>query len=280
VSESTVGIIITVAAVLFSFAIVFLVLRSIGGLTGRIKNGVAGTALVRGFSETGTTISAPSTGPEAPVYKLDLMVSPPTGAPYPVETKQAIPRIVLPFFVPGITVPVDIAPARPDRVRVNWQRFQIGGQGAGMAAGPDSVMEFPSGGGTVDLTFVNGRPVDGVEDVVSAVRSGSMPTTYGSAAELLARGTRGTAVITTAMPLGKRAVDVNPAVDPAVADDPMWLFTLEVTVPGEAPFPAVFGHRVPKVHVARVAPGLALQVAVNLAERNQDVAIDWDALPA
>lgn len=274
--ETTTEILITVAIVGVSLAIVFLAVRSITKVTGKIKNGVAGTALVRGFSETGTTVSAPNIGPDAPVYALDLLVSPPTGPAYPVSSKQAIPRIVLPFFIPGITVPVDIDPRDPQRVKVSWERFDAGTAGRGLAMG------FPTAGGQgVTMTFAeDGAPVDGIEEVVSAVRSGAMPTTYGSAAELLASGTRGTAVVTTAMPLGKRVQDVNPGADPGSLADPLWLFTLEVTVPGRPQFPAVFGHRVPSARVGQVAPGMTLPVAVNLANPNTECAIDWDALPA
>lgn len=274
--DTTTEILITVAVVAVSLAIVFFAMRSITKVTGKIKNGVAGTALVRGFGETGTTVSAPNIGPEAPVYALDLLVSPPTGAAYRVASKQAVPRIVLPFFVPGIIVPVDIDPRDPQRVKVSWERFDVGAAGRGVAMG------FPTTDGQgVTMTFAEGgTPVDGIEEVVTAVRTGTMPTTYGSAAELLASGTRGTAVVTTAMPLGKRVRDISPGADPATLDDPLWLFTLEVTVPGRPQFPAVFGHRVPSVLVGRVAPGMTLAVAVDLANPNTQCAIDWDALPA
>ena len=101
----------------------------------------------------------------------------------------------------------------------------------------------------------------------------------GSADRLLATGTHGTAVITTAMPMGKTVKDINPAADPSRLNDPMWLFTLEVSLAGEKPFPAVFGHRVPAAKIASIAPGVKLAVAVDMTNRNQDVAIDWDKSP-
>jgi hypothetical protein len=54
---------------------------------------------------------------------------------------------------------------------------------------------------------------------------------------------------------------------------------VEVTLAGEAPFPAVFGHRVPLAKIGAVAPGVKLTVAVNEANKNQEVAIDWDKSP-
>jgi len=86
-------------------------------------------------------------------------------------------------------------------------------------------------------------------------------------------------VITTASPLGKTVRDINPNADPARLNDPMWLFTVDVSVAGENPFPAVFGHRVPLAKVVTLGPGVKLAVAVNMANRNNEVAIDWDLSP-
>ena len=48
---------------------------------------------------------------------------------------------------------------------------------------------------------------------------------------------------------------------------------------GEKPFPAVFGHRVPLAKLASAAPGVTLAVAVDLSDRHNEVAIDWDKSP-
>ena len=115
--------------------------------------------------------------------------------------------------------------------------------------------------------------------LAGGVQSGAVKEITGSAAQLLATGTHGTAVITTAQPMGKTVRDINPSADPSRLNDPMWIFTVEVSVAGEAPFPAVFGHRVPLDKIATVAPGVKLAIAVNMANRNQEVAIDWDKSP-
>ena len=127
----------------------------------------------------------------------------------------------------------------------------------------------------------SGRPLAGeTSALVGAVQSGSLPTINGGPAErLLATGTHGTAVITSAQPMGKTVRDINPNADPSRLNDPMWLFTVEVTLAGQAPFPAVFGHRVPLAKLMAVAPGAKLAVAVNEANKNQEVAIDWDQSP-
>jgi hypothetical protein len=125
-----------------------------------------------------------------------------------------------------------------------------------------------------------GQPAAGeVAEVVSGVASGQLRTIRGSAAELLATGIRGVAEVTTASPLGKTVRDVNPYADPSRLDDPMWLFTVVVTVPGQEPQPAVFGHRVPLAKLAQVGPGMRLAVAVDPADPHNRVAIDWDQSP-
>lgn len=256
-----------VGAIVLSLVITWRAVRSAFRATGSIKDAVAGTALVQSIAETGTTITSPSVGPDAPVYAIELAVTPPAGVAYTATATQAVPRIQVPFLRPGVGVPVDIDPRDPNRVKVSWARLASRGV-------------VPGGGDGANLTFVDNRPVDGVEEVMQAVRSGALPTHKASASALLATGTRGTAEVTTAMPLGKRARDVFPDIDPAMADDPLWMFTVAVQVPGQAQFPAVFGHRVPLARVAGVAPGMVVPVAVNLADRNNQVAIDWDALPA
>lgn len=146
------------------------------------------------------------------------------------------------------------------------------------AAYPPSVV---APGGGMNFGFdQTGQPLTGETDqLVGAVRSGALPTIPGSAAQLLATGARGIAVVTTAQPMGKTVRDVNPNADPSRLNDPMWLFTVTASVPGQPPFPAVFGHRVPLDKVAYVAPGVRLNVAVNLADRMNEVAIDWDTSP-
>jgi hypothetical protein len=157
----------------------------------------------------------------------------------------------------------------------------LSGTPTGIGLGVLASGSAPKGSTGMDFDWdASGQPIAGETDaLVGAVRSGALPTIRGSAAQLLATGTPGTAVITTAQPMGKTVRDINPNADAARLNDPMWLFTVQVTVAGEAPFPAVFGHRVPLDKVATVAPGVSLAVAVNMADRNQEVAIDWDKSP-
>ena len=243
------------------------------GVDSAVKNGTPTVAVIQSITDTGTTVTMPSVGPDAPVYKLGLLVTPPGGgAPYQAESKQAIPRLFVPMTLPGARIGVLVDPSNPLHVAPDWQNFN-----APAGSGPAG----PSADGTMDLDFdASGKPDMGeLTAFAGAVRSGSMPTHAGSAAQLLATGTHGTATITTAMPLGKTVGQVNPAADPATLNDPVWIFTVEVELAGEAPFPAVFGHRVPIDKLAVVAPGVKLAVAVNPADKNQEVAIDWTRSP-
>jgi len=282
-------------------------LAQMRGDTAKIKNGIPADATVESIAETGTTISSPSVGPDAPVYSFGLLVTPPAGgAPYRTEMKHAVPRLYVPMVLPGMRLGIKVDPKNPMRVVPDWDRLNapaLDGSAAGAASGSGSgatgartvTMTFdgaPGGnlaaaaagsvpGAAPTLTFdADGTPAEGgVESLVGAVRSGSVPTIRGSAATILATGTHGTAVITTTMPLGKTAGQVNPAIDLSQANDPIWVFTVEVSLAGQTPFPAVFGHRVPPAKVAALAPGVKLSVAVDPQNPYQDVAIDWERSP-
>ena len=51
-------------------------MRKMTGIAGPIKNGVPSDAFIESIADTGTTITSPSVGPEAPVYQLGLQVTP------------------------------------------------------------------------------------------------------------------------------------------------------------------------------------------------------------
>jgi hypothetical protein len=260
----------------------------LGGLSGNIRNGVPADAVISSIQETGMTITSPSAGPEAAVYKFGLQVTPQGGAPYEAEVTQVVPRVYMPMMVPGAQVGVVVDPSNPARVGLDWSRVGAGAAGAGSMAGlaqaaPPSTPMTAGGVMTtagVPVTFdAAGNPTSGLADLVGAVQTHRVPTIKGKAAELLATGTHGTAVITTAQPLGMKVRDINPAAEPSHLDDPMWLFTLEVTLPGHQPFTSMFGHRVPIAKVPDVAPGVRLAVAVDESNPSAECAIDWDRSP-
>jgi len=258
-------------------------MRKVTGIAGPIKNGVPSDAFIESITDTGTTITSPHVGPDAPVYKLGLQVAPVGGgAPYPAEVKAAIPRLYIPMVLPGATIGVMVDPLNPASVSPDFTRIRPAGAGGGMpGAGMGGVSMTPAGPGGFGMNFdASGQPsMNDVSALASGVHGGQVNTIKGSADQLLATGTHGTAVVTTAMPLGKTVRDINPAADPSRLNDPVWLFTVEVTLAGQAPFPAVFGHRIPLAKLGAVAPGVKLAVAVNEANKNQEVAVDWEKSP-
>ena len=286
------AIVIVILSIALPFTLGPWLIRKLTGTSGPIRGALSTSAVIQSIGDTGMTVSMPSVGPEAPEYKLGLLVTPPggMGSPYSVEIKAIIPRIFVPMVVPGATIGVLVDPTDPQKVQVDFANFNGQnaaaspfGQPAGQSftAAPPSAFGMPAGAPTMDMSFdAAGNPNMGqVSAFASAVSSGRMPTHSGSAAQLLATGTHGTAVITSASPLGKKVRDVNPSADFMTLDDPLWMFTVEVTLPGQSPFPAVFGHRVPKDKAGLIGPGTKLAVAVNEADKNQEVAIDWNQSP-
>jgi hypothetical protein len=277
--------IFVVVIVVLSIAMPFLIgpwlIRKLTGTSAPLSNGIPSEAVIESIADTGVTITMPGVGPEAPEYKLGLQVTPRYGAavPYLVETKVIVPRIFVPMITPGRKIGVFIDPTDQMKVQVDFSRFN----GDDAAASSTAAGTAASGTAADGLGFnfdANGQPESGdISALMSSVSAGTMPMIKGSADHLLATGTHGTAVITTAMPMGKTVKDINPAADPSRLNDPMWLFTLEVSLAGEKPFPAVFGHRVPAAKIASIGPGVKLAVAVDMTNRNQDVAIDWDKSP-
>lgn len=274
-------IVFVVVVVVFSVTAPFLwgpwLIRKLSGVSGPIKGGIASDAFIESIADTGVTVTMPSVGPDAPDYKFTLQVTPIAGgAPYQVVTKALVPRLYVPMVVPGARVGVLIDPTDPQRVSIDFSRINqasLGGYGS-------SRIEAISPGG-INMSFdASGQP-DGsdVAALLGGVRNGTVNQIKGSAAHLLATGTHGTAVITTAMPLGKTVRDINPEAEAAHLNDPMWLFTVEVSLAGQTPFPAVFGHMVPVDKLVTVGPGVKLAVAVDPDNRNQAVAIDWAKSP-
>ena len=258
-----------------------------GAMSSQVQNGIPSVATIESVTEGGATTTSSWTGPDSAAMGLTLIVNRfGGGQPYQVAVLQSVPRVARPMIVPGAAVPVLVDPLNPMHVQVDWNTL-ANVPPAGYAAtaappipGQSLAPNAPAGGGGFSMTWdAGGRPTGDVNAVASGVHAGTVNTIQGSADQLLASGTHGVAVITTAQPLGKTVRDMNPNAKPERLDYPMWLFTVEVTIPGEAPFPAIFGHYVPTYRVALVAPGAKLAVSVNEADRYNDVAIDWDHSP-
>src|SRR5664279_3407430 len=129
-------------------------MRKMTGIEGPIANGVPSDALIAGIADTGTTISSPKYGPDAPVYKLTLQVTPVggAGAPYEVEVKSAIPRLYIPMVMPGARVGVMVDPANPMHVSTDLNRITPAGAGGYGAPG----YGIPGGQQPVNITAAPG----------------------------------------------------------------------------------------------------------------------------
>jgi hypothetical protein len=84
------------------------------GLTNGVANtyasGIAGTATVKGLSDTGTQLNG------APVMDIDLTVLVPGREPYDVKHRQLVSFAALGNFQPGKTFPVHVDQQDPSKI--------------------------------------------------------------------------------------------------------------------------------------------------------------------
>lgn len=242
---------------LFAFggggAVVFLTLAMVLGVTGfvfstigrRLGNLAVPTdhLMTNGLRGTATVVSLGDSGVlvnDEPVVAMTLDVSLPGTTLYRVEVRQLITSAAVDGLVPGAQLPVIVDPNDLTRVMVDF-----GGE---------------------------------LEEAADAAPGGIPEGKVGSAAELLARGIRGSAVITAMEDRGDIS-DLGLDTPGAVGgDDRLFVITLDVKLPGREPHTATIGHRVPQRLVGKVGPGIRVDVAVG-RDDDQEVAIDWDSVP-
>jgi hypothetical protein len=152
------------------------------------------------------------TGDFGSIYDLKLEVTPVggVGAPYMVQVKSTIDSIVDPDI--GDRIPVIISPTNPMRVKVDHKRTRQPIDKGWHTAETDADALDPdladlaaaAGPGGFNVAFdASGRPsADDVAALAGGVQSGAVKQIHGSAAQTLATGIHGTAVITTTQPLG------------------------------------------------------------------------------
>jgi len=128
-----------IADPIFGTIMAVIIIAVIGGTFGRIfgrmasqnrllKTGVSARAVIKELRDTGVTVN------NAPQVKLLLEVSPPTGAPYLVETKTLISRLEIPSFQPGTELAVKIDPNNKNKIAIDRSggASYAGGNAAGM----------------------------------------------------------------------------------------------------------------------------------------------------
>ncbi|MEK7252246.1 MAG: hypothetical protein AAB198_03185 [Actinomycetota bacterium] len=210
----------------------------VSGMTSKLREaGIPGTATIVAVGDTGVTVN------NDPVAAFTLDVAVDDGIPYRVHIRQLVSRVLMGAVLPGSRVGVVVDPVERELVTIDWSQAH------------EAPPSNPSGGGVPNL---EGAKV-------------------GSAAELLSRGRRGTAVITAMQDMGDIS-DLNLA-EPGSAgdDDRVFLVQLEVKLPGRQAYAATIGHRVPERFVGKVGPRTTVDVAVG-RDDDQEVAIDWDAV--
>jgi hypothetical protein len=203
------------------------------------QSGVRGEATVLGMRDTGIAFRS---GREV-LVGFDLQVRLPGRAPYNASTEQAVPRMVFGGVLPGSVVQVGVDPADPSNVAID---FSVAPRAAGVPGGASGVAGAPA---------------------IGAVKSAS---------DLLATGARGWGTIVTAQDLGMTVADTGRQPErPEWADDRLFVFVMQISLDGQPPLQAQFGHRVPDTMLAQVQPGTVLPVAVDPASPDRSVAIDW-----
>lgn len=243
--EGRSALIITAVSLLIPALLMRGIGRRLGGMLGVqpdfMETGQRGTATLTSVGDTGVTIN------NDPVLIFGLALDVP-GSPATAEIRQRMPRFLAGMALPGTTVQVAADPKDPSVVAIDWT--QPPQPGAGVAGGVGQGME--------EISAHMGEPVAGV----------------GSAAELLRKGRRGTAVIRSATDSGDISdLGLVDTADPG-RDDRIFVFELDVKLPGRSPYPARIGHRVPERLYGKVAPGMEIEVAVD-RDNDQEVAIDW-----
>ncbi len=190
-----------------------------------------------------------------PKLHMDLRVDPPGGTPYSTSHDQHVDFTHLMTIRPGIAVQVRVHPKKPEKV---WVEL---GEG----------LEVAPGGDPDAAPMPLGTSPTGISGNVSV-------ESFESAADLLARGQRGTATIVSIKDTGMTAEQARVPIttkwgSPA---DHLVVFTVEVRLDkGGDPYQAKFMGPVPVDRVATVVPGSSLRVAVDESNPTKTITIDW-----
>ena len=245
-----------------------------------IWNGVRSEGIIVAWRDTGMAESSGAGSLGSTIYDLQLQVMPVRGgAPVIAHVRAQLDLMLSPDI--GKRVPIIISSTNPKRVKVDHSRLDTPLDKSWHSATGSAPGASPTGAQPgLDFAFdSNMNPATAsLDNVVGGVTAGTQKIIHNSAAQILASGMRGTATITTCQPLGKTVRQMNPHAT-AHLDDPEWLFTVKVTVPGQGTWPAVMGHYVPQAKAGVLGPGVKLAVAVNIADKMNEVAIDWDQSP-
>lgn len=212
--------------------------RLVGANPKVLQTGTAGTALITAMRETGVSMG----GIEDPVFEYALDVTLPNTPTYRATISQRTPRMLVGAILPGVNVTVRADPNDPQDVAIDWQGDMTAGGASAAAASP-------------------------ARDRVTGVRS---------TADILRNGTRGTGVVKKITKMGELGEFTD--VPSNEADDPVFHMILEVRIPGRPPYDVETAQRFPDSVTARLTPGMQVEVAVDLDDPMDGVAIDLERL--
>ena len=249
--------------------------RKLAGVPAPIKGGLPGSAVIESIAETGITVTMPSVGPDAPGYKLALLVTPAAGgAPYRTEVKALVPRIFIPMIVPGAIIAVIIDPEDSRIVAPDWENLGSPSIGAGQGGRADDRRVRP-GLRLERQTRHEPGCCAGRCGLLGRLSRRSRAARHSCSRPGRTARPRSPRRCRSARPRGRstrRSIR-------RFATTRCGYSPLRFSSPGTRPFPAVFGHRVPLDKLATVAPGVRLSVAVDEANKHNEVAIDWTKSP-
>ena len=232
------------AALLISGSLIMAFSARTGRITGSrrlLAQGIPLPATVTAMRETGVTVN------DSPIFGFKLDLRREGHPPIEVTVRQAVPRMFVGAVLPGSTVMVRQDPEHPSRVAIDWSQ-------------PPTAH----------------APVLTPEAVAAALRT-VPPEQRLRPGDVLSRGRRGIATIVSARTLGTlEALDL--AEMEHDAGDEMFLFELEVKLPGRDPYPATVVHGVPARLIGHVGPGRELPVAADREDPEHRVAIAWDEI--
>ena len=219
--------------------------RYMGGLDSSktLANGIAGTAQVTGVQDTGVTINNVNA-----VIRASVLVSVDGKAPYPADVKFVLGRTQWGAIQPGMTIPVKVDPADPQKVVFDPGRPVISG------ATPPAAM----GGGAAIGNAALGQQVNMM-----------------SAADVIAAGQATEGVLHAVEPTGLTAGQVAPQLAPHEADDPISKVVFTYTPSGGSEQRVEALVRVPDLKGHYLRPGERIPVAY---VPDGPATIDWSRL--
>lgn len=231
-------------------AIFFFTGRRIGGfkmLQPRLlQTGVPARGLVKRMWETGVTVN------DQPVLGFEVEVVTDRREPYAAQVQQAVPRMLVGAVLPGSVLAIETDPADDTHIAIDW------------SITPEAPGFAPSG-----------DTADAAEPAPDALPPEARRR---SIDDLLATGRHARGVITSMRRMGRIGdLGLAPPGDERW-DDELFLIELDIEMAGLEQVVARVLHRVPDHLVGRVGPGLKVDVRVDRANPEREVAIVWDGV--